>query len=396
MNFLASLLLAAILLLPAAAGAQASALVLLLEDDGRQLSLLDGDTLAPRLRVATVHALRGAPRFTSDGRFAFIADAGGGITRFDLRDLSAAARVQTGATLRDFALSADGQWLLAGTADPPALLLFDATLRERRRYPTAALDGSGASAVATVHPTGPRRSFVVGFDTLPELWEISHDPAAPPIFDGLVHDYRMGEAIATPGYLGVRRTPLQEPFTALAVDPAGQRVLGAAPQASAATAALAVIHLDVRRQIVRAPLEVTPSAPTIAGFTRQGRWLAAVAGPPGRVQVLDPADGKVLRTWSTGGPALFLATHPAAPHLWVGSEPGTLTLVDKASLEVAAVLPVAGELLGSIAFTRDGRRTLAGVRTGGTTALVVFDAATQAEVGRIPVRGPATAWSVQP
>jgi hypothetical protein len=61
-----------------------------------------------------------------------------------------------------------------------------------------------------------RRSFVVAWSPLDELWEISLDPAAEPIYDGLVHHYRMGEAIATAGYLGVRRIPLGRPMPELA------------------------------------------------------------------------------------------------------------------------------------------------------------------------------------
>ena len=36
---------------------------------------------------------------------------------------------------------------------------------------------------------------------IPEIWEISYDPDAKPIFDGYVHDYKMGEGVALAGYL---------------------------------------------------------------------------------------------------------------------------------------------------------------------------------------------------
>ncbi len=52
--------------------------------------------------------------------------------------------------------------------------------------------------MAEVHYVGARRSFVIVFEPLAELWELSTDPQAAPIFDGLVHDYHQGEAIASP------------------------------------------------------------------------------------------------------------------------------------------------------------------------------------------------------
>ena len=147
------------------------------------------------------------------------------------------------------AVSADGQWIAQAEADPPALAILGADGRVAWRHPAGSLDGRVTSPVAQVFDCGPRRSFVVSFEALPQLWEVSTDPAAQPIFDGLVHDYRMGEAIARSGFLGVRRTPLDAPFTIVAVDAAGRHVLGHARGGPAQ--ALEVIHLDVRRVIAR-------------------------------------------------------------------------------------------------------------------------------------------------
>ena len=101
-----------------------------------------------------------------------------------------------------------------------------------------------------VHPA--RQSFIVAPRGARELWEVSWSEAAEPIYDGLVHDYRMGEAIARPGYLGLRRTPLQRPLAAVCSCAAQPYVrVWEEGQASAGSDGSAVLHLDVRRIIAR-------------------------------------------------------------------------------------------------------------------------------------------------
>ena len=110
---------------------------------------------------------------------------------------------------------------------PRNAVLFDADLNLVRNYPATTLDGKQASRVSAVYDATPRRSFVVALKDVPELWEISYDPAAEPIHDGYVHDYRMGESIAKPGFQGVRRTPLEEPLDDFFFDQTYTYVLGA-------------------------------------------------------------------------------------------------------------------------------------------------------------------------
>jgi hypothetical protein len=141
------------------------------------------------------------------------------------------------------ATSADGRWRVEGRDG--TVRVFDAGTLVKS-HPARRLGGTETAAVLAVQHLPQRRSFVIAFDSLPELWELSIDPQAPPVFDGLVHDYRMGEAIATPGFLGVRRTPLDSPARALVPDP---------QHAAQVQVQLAdgwwLFNLDVRRPIAR-------------------------------------------------------------------------------------------------------------------------------------------------
>jgi len=145
----------------------------------------------------------------------------------------------------------------------PELSLFDAAHRLVKRWRVATLDGKTPSGVAALRHDAVRRSFVIALRDLPELWEVSLDPQAEPIHDGLVHDYRMGEAIATAGYLGVRRTRLERPLSGFTLDATGHRVIGTPRPIDACAPERWVIHLDVRLRIARlapdgAPITAPP------------------------------------------------------------------------------------------------------------------------------------------
>jgi hypothetical protein len=140
------------------------------------------------------------------------------------------------------ATSADGRWRVAG--EGATVVVFDGGARVSS-LPARSLAGRDDSALAAVHFLPRRRSFLIAFATLPELWELSVDPDAAPVYDGLVHDFRMGEALATPGFLGVRRTRLEAPLSAVLPDDGNAQVLARSADA------WWLVHLDVRRVIAR-------------------------------------------------------------------------------------------------------------------------------------------------
>jgi hypothetical protein len=147
-------------------------------------------------------------------------------------------------------------------------LLEDASGMPLRRWTLQDRRGQRAEGVVVLLHARQRLSFIVVLAGLHELWEISHDPEAEPVFAGLVHDYRMGEGLAEPGYLALRRTPLDAPLSAaLLID--GQPWLVAQQGTDAV-----LIHLDARRVIARVPavdalsarLQFTPDGARVLVF----------------------------------------------------------------------------------------------------------------------------------
>jgi hypothetical protein len=97
----------------------------------------------------------------------------------------------------------------------------------------------------------PRRSFIALLADVPETWELSYDPDAEPVYDGMVHDYRMGEGIADRGPFAVRRIVLDEPLSDARFNADYSQFT-----AKAADGSLHVVNLHVRRRI-----EILPPAP---------------------------------------------------------------------------------------------------------------------------------------
>lgn len=133
--------------------------------------------------------------------------------------------------------------------DGESLVLVDGSGRERARQPGRDLAGRRHGPPQAVLPHAGRRSVVATFPAFDEVWELSLDPAAPPVFDGLVHDWRLGEAIAKPGFFTPRRIVLVPPMPERwFVDADWPWIAGALDDA------VLIVHLDVRRVVARLPL----------------------------------------------------------------------------------------------------------------------------------------------
>jgi hypothetical protein len=163
----------------------------------------------------------------------------------------------------------DGRWRLQ--ADGERLHLLEAGGARVKSFDAASLDGARRSRVAAVRHAAARRSFVVAFETLAELWEISLDTGAEPIYNGLVHDFRLREGVSEPGYLGARRTPLDQPLRELLLDRSGAHAIGRAADTADGLAVLHVVHLDVRRRIAAFTVDADPDLASGEIAWRDGR-----------------------------------------------------------------------------------------------------------------------------
>jgi hypothetical protein len=338
----------------------------------------------------------------------FFGSRDGWITKYDLWRLRVVAEVRAGLNMRNVAVSGDGQWVMAANYLPHSVVLFDADLNLRQTYAAATLDGKATSRVSAVYDATPRNSFVVALKDIPELWEISYDPKAAPIYDGLVHDYKMGEAIAKPGFLGVRRTPLEEPLDDFFFDQSYRHVLGATrpkdvstsgPKTGDGAATAQVVNLDVRRKIADLPIAGMPHLGSGITFAWNGSTVLASPNlKGGAIDVIDMKTWKPVATIPTPGPGFFMRSHENSRYAWTDSmmsptAKDTMTLIDKTTLQPVATVKEPGKTLAHIEFTKDGKYALASVwEMDG--ALIVYDAATFKEVKRLPMSKPVGKYNV--
>lgn len=363
-------------------------LVLLANADGRHLTLIEGDGFAPLRRIELEHALAGTPPISPDGRFAFLASRDGWVRKFDLSTLHGVAEIRVGSELNDVALSADGRVLMAGNAAPHTLVALDAAdLALIRRIPVRNKDGLGSRVVRVVDAT-PRQSFIAIFSDLPEAWEMSYEANPQPVYEGLVHDFKLREGHVVEGPFAPRRSRLDTPIADFFFEPSFEHMLGVPPGGATAH----IVHLDVRRAIRHTPLPGRPHAGGAVAWEHAGRSVLAVPNcVTSVVSVLDRTTWQVLRDVPVDAPGCVLASHDASPYVWLGGFDGALrgcfVFIDKAKLVAAGrVCPQPGAA-ARLAFSRDGRHAL--VSVDGT--LVVYDSATLQEVKRVPLRARAPA-----
>jgi hypothetical protein len=334
--------------------------VLVLDHQGHRLTRVDtahGSVLA---QLELPQALTAELMPGADGRHAWGATADGGLMAVDL---------STGATALDalavrgpfrLVLSSDQRWLLAVSDRARQLLLLDPALRLVRAWPLPGV-------VAWLADAAGRRSFVLAFADRPELWELSYDERAEDFYDGLVHDYRMGEGVPTRGFHNPRRMPLAEPLLDVSFDAECSELAGRAQ----------VFNLDARRVAARRPALQPPGPGAGCLFRHQDRWLMALpVGGQARVDVWRTGDWTRLVRLPTAGAGRAVRSHPrcatlVADALLAGAPSDQLTLIDGASLQPMRDVSLCGPLLAPPVFAADGQRLFAAVGgDGGGLCLV--------------------------
>jgi cytochrome c553/DNA-binding beta-propeller fold protein YncE len=370
-------------------------LFVVVEAGDHHVTILDGDRFEPLARFPSRYALHGGPKFSPDGRFVYFASRDGWISKYDLWRLAPVAEIRAGLNTRNAAVSSDGRYVLVGNYLPHTLVVLDAADLAVIKVLEVKDRNGRSSRVSAVYDAAPRKSFVAALKDVPELWEISYDDRAEPIYDGLVHDYKMREGIALPGKLNPRRAPLDDVLDDFFFAPGYAYLIGAARDGGEGQ----VVNLDVRRRVETVPLPGLPHLGSGISWQRDGRTLMATPNlKQGIVSVIDVQSWKVVRQIPTPGPGFFMRSHEATPYAWVDAmmspRKDTLQIIDKRTLEVVgSVTPQPGKTAAHVEFTRDGRHALVSVwEMDG--ALVVYDAATFREVKRLPMRKPVGKYNV--
>ena len=233
-------------------------LFVVVESGDHHVSIVDGNRFEVLSRFISQFALHGGPKFSADGRFVFFGSRDGWVTKYDLYSLSVVAEVRAGINARNIALSSDGRFVAVANYLPHTLVLLDAgDLSVRRVIQVDDARHKRTSRVSAVYDARPRKSFILALKDVAELWEVSYDENAPPVYPGLVHSYEKGmvEALgSSSGLFAIRRIAIDEPLDDFMFDPGYRNVLGSMRQGQPT----AVINLTVGRPIASVPLAGLP------------------------------------------------------------------------------------------------------------------------------------------
>ena len=372
-------------------------LFVVVETGDHHATILDGDRFEPLARFPTRFALHGGPKFTPDGRFVYFMSRDGWIAKYDLWSLKVIAEVRAGINSRNIALSSDGKYVAVANYLPHTLVILSSEdLSVARIFEVRDRKGR-SSRVSAVYQARPRNSFVAALKDVPEIWEIATDPAAPPVYGGLVHSHEKGMVeglAASQGLFSLRRIDVPQPLDDFFFDPPYRHLIGSARDGKAV-----VVNLNVGRDIVQIDMPGLPHLGSgIAWLWNDRPVMATPHLKAGRISVLDLERWSVIKTIETPGPGFFMRSHEKTRFAWtdgmLGARKDTIAIIDKQTLEVVRTLtPSPGKTAAHVEFDKTGRFALVSVwELDG--ALVVYDAATFTEVKRIPMSRPSGKYNV--
>jgi hypothetical protein len=100
------------------------------------------------------------------------------------------------------------------------------------------------ATITALYANTKRQSFILVFNDIAELWELSYNPKAEPVYQGWVHDYQMGEGIVDTQLFAPRKTVLELALNCFTFDASGNYAAGADQYGK-----MQIINLDIRRKI---------------------------------------------------------------------------------------------------------------------------------------------------
>ena len=372
-------------------------LFVVVEAGDHHATILDGDRFEPLARFPTRFALHGGPKFSPDGRYVFFMSRDGWVSKYDLWTLTMLAEIRAGINARNIAISRDGKHIAVANYLPHTLVMLSAEdLSVEKIFDVRDKKGN-PSRVSAVYQARPRDSFIAALKDVPEIWEIATDPNAPPVYSGFVHSHEKGMVEALPssqGLFALRRIETPEPLDDFFFDPPYRNLIGSAREGRAV-----VVSLVVGRDIKRLDMPGLPHLGSGIAWNWNGRpVMATPLLKAGRINVLDMQDWSLLKSIDTPGPGFFMRSHENSPYAWtdsmMGGKKDTLSIVDKRTLEIVrSVTPEPGKIAAHVEFDKDGRHALVSVWED-KGALVIYDAATFAEVKRLPMSKPSGKYNV--
>jgi hypothetical protein len=362
----------------------------LVTPDQYRIDLIDGDSFTSIGQLSSQFLLEGKPQFSSDGRYAFFYSKDGWISKYDLHQLSLVASIRVGLQTQNLALSSDGRFVMVANALPHSLVALDARDLSLIRVIDIKIEEGKSSAVTAVYDAAPRKSFVATLRDIPEIWELSYDETAAPVYAGLVHDYQLGEGIKVQGPFPPIRIKLSDSLDDLFFSSSYETLIGQTHEGIAQ-----VVDLDLKRKIATIKLPAMSQLGAAAHWFDQGReYLVIPSHKEALISVLDMSIWKIFHQVPTNEAISELRSRPSTASVWLTALPTQkstqgntkfMRIFDKQTLGINTEFQFNSvQQVRHLIFTRDGRYALISL-LGEPSVLLIYEIKTRREVKRIRI-----------
>ena len=304
--------------------------------------------------------------FSRDGRYAYVFGRDGGLTKVDLLGARIERRVIQAGNSIGGAISQDGRIVAVANYTPGCIRLFDArTLEPLAEVPT------GSKVVGIADAPGNR--FVFSLFEAGEIWIVdASDPRKPAVqriagigkqpYDGFITPNGRHYIAGLFGEDGLALVDMWNP------EAGARRILGGYGRGEE-------------------PLPVY-KMPHLRGWAVAGRYIFLPAIGRHEVLVLDSVTWTEAGRIAVHGQPVFAIAQPGARRVWVNfafPNNGVVQVIDVADMKVVKELKP-GRAVLHMEFTPRGEQAWISSRDDGR--VVVYDAASFAELARLPAESP--------
>ncbi|MBK7842361.1 MAG: c-type cytochrome [Bdellovibrionales bacterium] len=361
------------------------------------LSVLDGDRLEILGSFQMRPGLHGGIKYSSNGRYAYVASRDGWVTKIDVYNLKPVMEARVGINLRNIAISDDGKYLMAGNQLPNTLVLLRTSDFSIIKTWNVADRQATPSRVSAVYAAKPRQSFVIALRDASEVWEINYSEDPPAVHEGLVHDFRTdsGELEQKREMFPLRRIPVDRAIEDFFFNPDYSYLIGTSRDGGKAQ----ILNLIVGRTIKTIDIEGMPHLGSGIAWARNKTIVMAAPNlKAGEISIIDTKTWQVLKKIQTGGAGFFLRSHEKTKYAWadafLSEKRDEIYLINKNNLKVEKILkPIPGKTAAHVEFTKDGRTALVSIWDD-EGYLIAFDSKTLKEIKRIPMKKPSGKYNV--
>lgn len=374
-------------------------LFVVVELGDHHVTVLDGDKFVPITRFKTHSAVHGGPKYSSDGRYVYLASRDGWITKYDLYNLKIIADIRVGINTRNVAVSADNNYLLIGNTLPHSAVVLNADdLSPVKIIPITSQKGI-SSRVSAVYTAAPRNSFILALKDIAEVWEIPYIDKA--VF---VHDYQYEMPEYSGKKFSIRRMLLDNYLDDFFLDQSYRFIIGTARSLKAQNSRSKILGgqvFDLVKGKKIAQLDIAGMPHLSSGISWKYKNTRVIAIPnirDGSISIFNMKNWQKIKTIKTLGPGFFMRSHAKSKYAWAdvffGPNKDVMHIIDKEKLELVDTLrPTPGKTSAHVEFTKNGDYALLSIwdKEG---ELIIFDAKTLKEVKRLKMSKPSGKYNV--